>query len=63
MMDQNTRYPLTFSAVLSLPARVAYDLSTLATGKVPKGIISWPTEDRAAFAVVVLITQEAVGVT
>lgn len=55
--------PLTFSAVLSLPARVAYDLPALATGEVPKSIISGPAEDRAAVAVVVLITQKAVGVT
>lgn len=48
---------------MSLPARVAYDLPALAAGEVPKSIISWPAEDRAAVAVVVLVTQEAVGVT
>lgn len=48
---------------MTLPARVAYDLPTLAAGEVPKGIVSGPAEDRAAVAVVVLIAQEAVGVT
>lgn len=48
---------------MSLPARVAYDLSTLAAGKVAEGVVSWPTEDGAAVAVVVLVTQEAVRVT
>lgn len=51
-----------FSAVLSLPARVADDLPTLAAGKVAESIIPGPAEDGAAITVVVLITQEAVGV-
>lgn len=55
--------PLTFSTILPLPARVAYDLPSLATGEVSKSIIPGPTEDRATFSIVVLITQEAVGVT
>lgn len=54
---------LTFSAVLALPAGVAYDFPALAAGKVPKSIVSRPAEDRAAFAIVVFIAQEAVGVT
>lgn len=54
--------PLTFSAVLALPARVAYDLSSLAAGEMSKSIISGPAKDWAAVAVVVLITEEAVGV-
>lgn len=54
--------PLTFSAVLSLPARVAYDLPTFATRKVSKSVVAGSTEHRAAVAIVVLITQEAVGV-
>lgn len=48
---------------MSLPARVAYDLSALATGEVSEGVVSWPAEDRAAIAVVVLIAQEAIRVT
>lgn len=47
---------------MSLPAGVAYDLSTLAASEVSESIISRAAENRAAFAVVVLITQEAVGV-
>lgn len=54
---------LTLSAVLSLPARVAYDLPALAAGEVPKSIVPGPAEDRAAVTVVVLVAQEAVGVT
>jgi len=48
---------------MSLPARVAYDLPAIAAGEVPEGIVSGPAEDRAAVAVVVLVAQEAVGVT
>lgn len=62
MLDQQAD-TLTFSAILALPSRVAYNLSTLATGEVSKSIISGPAEDRAAVAIVVLITQEAIGVT
>lgn len=62
-INKQTKKQLTFSAVLSLPARVAYDFSALAAGKVSEGIISGSTEDRAAVTVVVLVTQEAVGVT
>lgn len=54
---------LTFSTILSLPAGVAYDLPSFATGEVSKSIVPGPTEDRAAFSIVVFITQEAVGVT
>lgn len=54
--------PLTFSAVLSLPARVAYDLPTFATRKVSESVVAGSAENRAAVAVVVLVTQEAVGV-
>lgn len=54
---------LTFSAVLSLPARVAYDLPTLAAGEVSKSIISGPAEDGAALPIVMFIAEEAVGVT
>lgn len=53
----------TFSTILALPARVAYDLPSLSTGEVSKGVVPGSTEDRAAFSVVVLIAQEAVGVT
>lgn len=59
----NKENPLTLSAVLPLPARVAYDLPALATGEVPESVVSGPAEDRAAVAIVVLIAQEAVGVT
>lgn len=62
MLDQKAN-TLTFSAVLSFPARVAYDFSTLSTGKVPKSIISGPAEDGAAITIVMLITEEAVRVT
>lgn len=48
---------------MSLPARVAYDLPALAAGEVAKSIVSGPAKDRAAVAIVVLITQEAIGVT
>lgn len=48
---------------MSLPARIAYDLPTLAAGEVSKSVVSGPAEDRAALPVVVLITKEAVGVT
>lgn len=61
--DLRNPNPLTFSAVLSLPARVAYDLSALATGEVSKCVVSGSTEDGATLAVVVLITQEAIRVT
>lgn len=54
--------PLTFSAVQSLPARVAYDLPTLTTREVPKSIIAGSAENRAAIAIVVLIAEKAVGV-
>lgn len=54
--------PLTFSAVLSLPARVADDLPAFAARKVSEGVVAGSAENRAALAVVVLVAQEAVGV-
>lgn len=54
--------PLTFCAVLSLPARVAYDLPTLAARKVSESVVAGSAENRAAVAIVVLVAQEAVGV-
>lgn len=53
---------LTLRAVLSLPARVADDLPALAARKVSESVVAGPAEYRAAVAVVVLVTQEAVGV-
>lgn len=53
---------LTFSAVLSLPARVAYDLPAFTTREVPKSVIAGSAEHRAAIAIVALVTEKAVGV-
>lgn len=47
---------------MAFPPGVTDNLSALSTGEVAEGIVSWAAEDRAAIAIVVLITDKAVGV-
>lgn len=53
-------YILTFCAVLALPSGVADDLSALPAGEMAKSVVSGSAENRAAFPVIVLITDEPV---
>lgn len=51
-----------FCAVLSFPPGVADNFSALSAGEVAESVVAGAAEDRAALAVVMLVTNESVGV-
>ncbi len=57
-----TSFILTFCAVVSFPSGVADDFSALSAGEVAKSVVAGAAEDRAALAIVMLITAESVRV-